>query len=115
MFESTLFLDTALVSTVALFLYMMTKALIQAWKNPDLFVSDSEGRWGWWVEVQTASPSCRYYFGPFSDAAQADRSKSGYVQDLIEENAQQVTAKVLWCRPRRLTEAATETLAQQYA
>jgi Domain of unknown function (DUF1816) len=114
MFESILLLNSALFGTVALLLYVVIKASIQAWQASHHYSTNSEGNWGWWIEVNTASPECLYYFGPFSGAAEADGCKSGYVQDLVEEGACNITANVLWCKPQRLTsmpeDAATSHL-----
>ncbi len=57
----------------------------------------------WWVEVETATPRCRYYFGPFISADEAQRSKHGYVEDLEQEGAQGIMAAVKRCKPQSLT------------
>ena len=55
-----------------------------------LFGSDK----AWWIEVKTAEPACTYYFGPFEIEAEAELAKKGYVDDLVQEGAKQVTATV---------------------
>jgi Domain of unknown function (DUF1816) len=106
MFDSTLLINAALVSAAAIFSYLSLKALIEAWKNPSLSSQDAEGSWGWWIEVQTHSPDCLYYFGPFTNFAEADQAKAGYIDDLAEEGAVQITAQIAWCRPERLTSSS---------
>ncbi|MEO0458234.1 MAG: DUF1816 domain-containing protein [Cyanobacteria bacterium P01_A01_bin.114] len=48
----------------------------------------------WWVEISTDTPKCVYYFGPFNSEAEAIAAKAGYIQDLEQEGAQQLQAKV---------------------
>ncbi len=57
----------------------------------------------WWVEVQTTHPDCTYYFGPFINADEAEQAKSGYVEDLEQEGAQEIQATVKRCKPKNLT------------
>lgn len=66
----------------------------------NVFDSDKE----YWLEVKTSSPSCVYYFGPFTTADEASIAQSGYVEDLEREGAQGVQAQVQHCkRPEQLT------------
>ena len=103
MFDSTLLFDAALIIAAAVFSYLFVKALIEAWTYPTLSSGKAEGRWGWWIEVQTQSPHCLYYFGPFTGVAEADQAKAGYVDDLASEGATNITTQIAWCRPERLT------------
>jgi Domain of unknown function (DUF1816) len=105
MFESTLPLSLTLLTAVFLLLYIATKALMQAWKSSNLSAKDSEGTWGWWIEVKTVNPNYIYYFGPFSSTDEAKRLRPGYIQDLAEEAAEVTAATILWCRPQKLTYA----------
>jgi hypothetical protein len=57
----------------------------------------------WWVEVFTTVPQCTYYFGPFSDAQEANLSIVGYLEDLEDESAQGIQTQVKRCQPSRLT------------
>ncbi|MDG2989693.1 DUF1816 domain-containing protein [Candidatus Synechococcus calcipolaris G9] len=57
----------------------------------------------WWVKVLTRSPQCTYYFGPFLTAAEADKEKAGYIDDLRSEGAEGIEAIVQRCRPENLT------------
>jgi hypothetical protein len=57
----------------------------------------------WWVEVKTDSPACTYYFGPFGSAQEAEEAQPGYVEDLQQEGAQNITAVVKRCKPTHLT------------
>jgi Domain of unknown function (DUF1816) len=70
----------------------------------ELFTSllDSLGL-AWWVEITTDSPRCVYYFGPFLSSKIAKESRSGYVEDLEQEGAQDIAVKVKRCKPKNLT------------
>ena len=57
----------------------------------------------WWVEISTQIPTCTYYFGPFDSENEAKLSQAGYFSDLVQENAQGITAKVKKIRPKTLT------------
>ncbi|MBD1912152.1 MULTISPECIES: DUF1816 domain-containing protein [unclassified Leptolyngbya] len=57
----------------------------------------------WWVEVITESPRCTYYFGPFASSEEANASKQGYVDDLVQEGAQGIKVAIKRCKPRKLT------------
>ncbi|MEM9484794.1 MAG: DUF1816 domain-containing protein [Cyanobacteria bacterium P01_F01_bin.116] len=45
-------------------------------------------RKSWWLEISTNSPSCVYYFGPFSSQREALQNQSGYVDDLEQEGGE---------------------------
>jgi glucan phosphorylase len=57
----------------------------------------------WWVEIKTAVPRCTYYFGPFDSEKEAQLSRSGYVEDLYQEEARDIIALVKQCQPDVLT------------
>ncbi|MEO0489682.1 MAG: DUF1816 domain-containing protein [Cyanobacteria bacterium P01_A01_bin.123] len=58
----------------------------------------------WWIEISTGSPRCTYYFGPFTSESEAAAEKPGYIEDLEQEGAQQITSIVKRCgRPDMLT------------
>ncbi|HEY9876892.1 MAG TPA: DUF1816 domain-containing protein [Leptolyngbyaceae cyanobacterium] len=58
----------------------------------------------WWIEIKTESPRCTYYFGPFSEEAEAQTAKAGYIEDLEQEGAQRIQASISRClRPATLT------------
>jgi hypothetical protein len=57
----------------------------------------------WWVKVDTESPACTYYFGPFDSEKEAQFSQVGYVDDLIEEGAKNISVEVQRTRPKYLT------------
>lgn len=59
----------------------------------------------WWVEVITETPTCTYYFGPFLSAKAAAAAKSGYVDDLEQEGAQDIRVTLKRLKPTRLTVA----------
>jgi Domain of unknown function (DUF1816) len=62
----------------------------------------------WWVEVKTSDPICVYYFGPFPNSQEASEMRPGYVQDLIDEGAQNIDTVVKRCRPTELTQCHEE-------
>lgn len=57
----------------------------------------------WWIKVQTLSPECTYYFGPFESKKEARFSQMGYVDDLRQEGAQNVRVTLEKKRPVTLT------------
>ncbi|NEP19670.1 MAG: DUF1816 domain-containing protein [Leptolyngbya sp. SIO4C1] len=48
----------------------------------------------WWVKVSTESPHCLYYFGPFSSQHEATYAQPGYIEDLMQEGAEQIQAAI---------------------
>jgi hypothetical protein len=48
----------------------------------------------WWVKITTAEPNCIYYFGPFDSESEAAQAKSGYIEDLQQEGAQQIQTSI---------------------
>jgi Domain of unknown function (DUF1816) len=57
----------------------------------------------WWVKVETEKPSCIYYFGPFSNYAEAAEANPSYLQDLAAEQAQGIHWNIKRYNPRELT------------
>ncbi|MFN4280653.1 DUF1816 domain-containing protein [Thermosynechococcus sp.] len=57
----------------------------------------------WWVKIDTKTPSCTYYFGPFLTQAEAEREKDGYIEDLKAEGAEGLEVSVVRCRPEEVT------------
>ena len=57
----------------------------------------------WWVHIQTTIPDCQYYFGPFDSIEEAEAHQSGYVEDLVQEEALESVVKVSRCKPEMLT------------
>ncbi len=55
----------------------------------------------WWVEILTARPYCTYYFGPFESAKEAVLAQDGYIEDLVNEEAQGIAIQIKWCKPRQ--------------
>ena len=68
----------------------------------NLFQSN-QSEFAWWVEINTAVPHCTYYFGPFDSQKEAQLSRSGYVEDLHQEEARDIIAVVKQCQPDVLT------------
>ena len=59
----------------------------------------------WWVEVSTQQPKNHFYFGPFGTSYEAESQLPGYVEDLSEEGAEEITCRVLQGQPEQLTVA----------
>ena len=59
--------------------------------------------WAYWVKIETKKPSCTYYFGPFISFKEAELAKLGYVEDLNQEGAADITTKISRCKPTELT------------
>lgn len=57
----------------------------------------------WWVRIQTASPRCVYYFGPFRRRWTAQQHQYGYYKDLANEQAQGIEVMILQDDPTQLT------------
>ena len=57
----------------------------------------------WWVEIETKTPQCTYYFGPFESAEVARDSLEGYLEDLRLEGARGITFQIKQCQPEHLT------------
>lgn len=59
--------------------------------------------WAYWVEIETAKPSCTYYFGPFLNLQDAQSARVGYVDDLTQEGAAGIMVEIKRCKPTELT------------
>ncbi|MGK7943950.1 MAG: DUF1816 domain-containing protein [Microcystaceae cyanobacterium] len=57
----------------------------------------------WWVRVDTRSPKCRYYFGPFNSSEEAEAHHKEYLQDLEAEGATGIEYVIKRGNPKRLT------------
>jgi hypothetical protein len=57
----------------------------------------------WWIEVKTENPSCIYYFGPFLSETEAIAQQKGYLEDLEQEGATNISLVVKRCKPNELT------------
>lgn len=57
----------------------------------------------WWVEINTSVPTCTYFFGPFGSRKEAQEARTGYVEDLYQEEARGIIARVRQCQPNGLT------------
>lgn len=42
----------------------------------------------YWLNISTKVPQCTYYFGPFDSLLEAKALQAGYIEDLMQENAQ---------------------------
>ncbi|MFS8779542.1 DUF1816 domain-containing protein [Synechococcus sp. W55.1] len=64
-----------------------------------------------WIEITTED--CTYYYGPFSDEAEAERLKGHYIADLQKEGAKKIQALVKKMRqPQSLTVTRTPSGAR---
>ncbi len=63
----------------------------------------------WWLKVKTQSPDCIYYFGPFESKEEAVLSQAGYLDDLMQEGAQNIRLAVKKSRPQQLTHCVLDT------
>ncbi|MFW6357836.1 MAG: DUF1816 domain-containing protein [Chroococcales cyanobacterium] len=57
----------------------------------------------WWIQVVTESPSCIYYFGPFTSAKLAHKHLFGYLEDLEQEEANIVSVDIKQTQPKVFT------------
>ncbi|MEM7594057.1 MAG: DUF1816 domain-containing protein [Cyanobacteria bacterium P01_A01_bin.83] len=57
----------------------------------------------WWVKIITGKPQCTYYFGPFLSKSEAIASQSGYTEDLIAEQAEEISIEITQGSPQSLT------------
>lgn len=56
-----------------------------------------------WIEIDTESPTCTYYFGPFLTQKDAIAEQQGYVEDLESEDATVIKVNIKRCKPSSLT------------
>ena len=57
----------------------------------------------YWVKIDTQSPTCTYYFGPFRSQSIAEAASGGYIEDLKGEDAQNIQVAIQRCKPTQLT------------
>ena len=57
----------------------------------------------YWLEIKTKNPSCTYYFGHFAYPLTAKLMQHGYIEDLLDEKAIVLSAKIKRCQPEQLT------------
>ena len=58
----------------------------------------------YWLKITTKVPKCIYYFGPFDSSWEAKSLQSGYIEDLLEEQAQGIHVELEECeQPKVLT------------
>ena len=57
----------------------------------------------WWLKIDTQTPCCTYYFGPFDHAKEAQQTQPGFVEDLNKEGATDIMVLVSQCDPQNLT------------
>lgn len=57
----------------------------------------------YWVQITTKKPDCIYYFGPFSNHAEAQKMQHGYIEDLMTEKAMGISVNIKRSLPTNLT------------
>lgn len=62
-----------------------------------------QSKLSWWIEIHTSVPLCTYYFGPFDSQEEARASRTGYVNELYQEEARDIVALVKQGQPHKLT------------
>ncbi|MEH2334857.1 DUF1816 domain-containing protein [Nostoc sp.] len=75
--------------------------------------SSNQSELFWWVEINTTVPHCTYYFGPFDSKKEAQLSRTGYVEDLYQEEARGIVAVIKQCQPDLLTVFQDEAEAER--
>lgn len=68
-----------------------------------LFLGSGFSKQPWWVIIKTQAPACLYHFGPFDSVEEAEASQLGYLEDLIQEGAQDIHLTVATAVPEKLT------------
>ncbi|MDJ0533348.1 MAG: DUF1816 domain-containing protein [Xenococcaceae cyanobacterium MO_207.B15] len=59
--------------------------------------------WAYWIKLDTAKPSCTYFFGPFLTVTEAKNAKAGYIEDLKNEGCSGIEVEIKRCKPSELT------------
>ena len=57
----------------------------------------------WWIKINTQSPNCLYYFGPFDSKEEAQALQSSYIKDLLDEGAKDIRLVIEEAGPKQLT------------
>jgi hypothetical protein len=57
----------------------------------------------WWIKISTQNPVSTYYFGPFDTRVEAVMAQFGYIEDLEQENALDITVAIDRFSPEQLT------------
>ncbi len=58
----------------------------------------------YWLKITTKVPKCTYYFGPFDTPSEAKSHQAGYIEDIMEEDAQGIHIELEQCtQPQDLT------------
>lgn len=51
----------------------------------------------YWLKITTKVPKCTYYFGPFDSPLEAKALQAGFIEDLMEEDAQGIHLELEQC------------------
>ena len=70
-------------------------------------MNEESQEFGWWIEILTSNPDYIYYFGAFESYWEAEWLKSGYIEDLKEEEAEIINTEITQCQPKQLTISVT--------
>jgi hypothetical protein len=60
-------------------------------------------RRAWWLRIDTRTPRCTYYFGPYNSSWEARSDRHGFIEDLQEEGAIGLEVSLHWGNPEQLT------------
>ena len=66
----------------------------------------------YWLKITTKVPKCTYYFGPFDSPLEAKALQAGYIEDLMEEDAQGIHIELEQIQqPENLTICETDVFS----
>jgi hypothetical protein len=77
---------------------LKTSRLVELMKEIWLSLLELLGK-AWWIEVKTENPRCTYFFGPFVSQKEAEQEKAGFIEDLQQEGATHIQARIRRCKP----------------
>ena len=65
----------------------------------------------YWLKITTKVPKCTYYFGPFDSSLEAKGLQAGYIEDLMQEEAQGIHIELQRSpQPKQLTFCEDDSL-----
>jgi hypothetical protein len=80
---------------LALFLFGLYLVIVSVLLRSD--------RLSWWIKVDTQTPTCTYYFGPFDSYLEATHHQGDYLDDLYLEGATHIQVSIERSCPKVLT------------
>ncbi|MGB7414797.1 MAG: DUF1816 domain-containing protein [Thermosynechococcaceae cyanobacterium] len=85
------------------FIFFALMIFLRKSDSYDTATQDGGYAQAWWVTVTTQQPDYEYLFGPFEHKAEAEENLGGYLRDLSDEGATQMTITIDWCKPDAIT------------